>query len=97
MIAHIGECDANEKKLFESGSYILYSNTGLACALRAPRRPSATPSATAAESPLANPPSNPPSEQFTQTKNGTFYIKNNDTTKDKKIKNIVETILESVN
>lgn len=121
VIAHIGECDTTERKLFDSGSYLLYSNTGLGYGFAMPKysyysgngahdganhaiaiATTASGITDFANAPVQvwfykNPPTNPPSEQFSQTKNGILYIKNNDTTNDKKIKNIVETILESVN
>lgn len=36
-IVHIGECDGTEKKTYDTGSYILYSNTGLNYSFAMPR------------------------------------------------------------
>lgn len=36
-MAHIGACDGTEKKLFESGSYQLYSNAGLGYGFAMPK------------------------------------------------------------
>lgn len=36
-IAHIGECDGTERKVFESGAYQLYSNTGLGYSFAMPK------------------------------------------------------------
>ncbi len=41
-------------------------------------------------------PASPPSEQSVKTASGTMYIKNNDTTGNVKITNIVKTVIESV-
>lgn len=36
-IAHIGECDGSEKKLFDTGAYIIYSNASLGYSIAMPK------------------------------------------------------------